>query len=291
MEFTEEQVTELGLTEDNTTKVSVFFEEQIANTKKEYDGIANANAEKILEGASKKIFSDTGIERQQSEKVGDYITRAWDEHNVSKLTELEQKKTDYDDKIKNFKGSNETKNELLKAKEDNDKLLQKFADYDILKEKADKFEPLFSDFSNMKLDMSFNKTKPNFPQEANKYEVDAKWGEFKNNILSKYNIELVDGEPMAIDKENIHKQVKLKDLVAKDENIVSLLNGRQQSGTGAKPATFVDIQGVPFKVPENASAEVRTAKIKEYLASEGISVTSPNYSQKFAEYNSAILKK
>ena len=106
---------------------------------------------------------------------------------------------------------------------------------------------------------------PEWSKNANIYEVNAKWGEFKSGILNDYEIELVEGTAMAISKENKHKQVKLADLVGKDETLSKLVLGRQQSGVNAREINSVEIDGVPFKVPENADSAVRTQVIKDYL--------------------------
>jgi len=289
MEFTEEQIKELGLT-DNVSNVSSFFDEQIANVKKEFDGIANTNAEKILDGAISKVVSDTNIQRQQGEKVGDYINRAWVESNTEKLNELTKSKNDYEEKIKNFKGNDDLITKISKLEKDNDDLLQKYANYDDILEKSKSYDPLLEKYNETKKEVAFNSIKPNFPKEVNVYEANAKWTEFKNNILKDYNLELVDGKALAISKENKHKQVNLSELVERDETLKSLLQGRQQQGTGGQDPTKITIKGVPFDVPEdskNDSAK-RTILIRDYLASKGITITSDAYSKRFAEYNSLI---
>ena len=291
MELSQEQITELGLTEENAPKVTSFLADKIATTKQEFEGLANENAEKILTGASKKIFEDTKIERLQGEKVGDYLTRAWSGYNTNKLEELNKTKSEYEDKVKGFKGNEDLISKITNLESEKDTLLQKYADYDDIKGKAEQYEPLTKELSSFKKEVAFSQVKPNFPADANKYEVSAKWNEFKNNILDKYNIEVVDGESIAVSKENQHSQKKLSELVNQDETLKTLLSGRQQNGTGAKEVSLKEIQGVPFKVPENTDAETRTKLIREYLTTQGISVTSNDYAKKFAELNKAILSK
>lgn len=291
MELSQEQITELGLTEENTSKVSSFLADQIADTKKEFEGLANKNAENILTGASKKIFETTKVERNQGEKVGDYVARAWSEFNTSKIDELGQSRSEYEEKVKNFKGDKDLITKITDLETEKDTLLQKYANFDDLKSKAEQYDPLLENFSQMKKQVAFNKVKPNFPSEANPYEVNAKWSAFEKDILEKYDVQLVDGEPIAISKENQHSQKKLSELLSQNEDINALLKGRQQSGTGAQQANLTDIEGVPFKVPENASAEDRSKLIREHLTKEGYKVTDPMFSQKFAEINKAILSK
>ena len=81
MEFSAEFITENGLTAEQVTAVTgQFTNEFIPNLKKEYDGVANTNAEGILSGASKYAKEKLGFEldRDQGEKYGDYLKRALD---------------------------------------------------------------------------------------------------------------------------------------------------------------------------------------------------------------------
>jgi len=292
MELTAEQITELGLSEENAPKVSSFLSDQIATEKKSFEGLANENAEKILTGASKKIFDDTKIERSQGEKVGDYINRAWGEFNSTKLTEVNGLKEDYETKIKDFKGNDDLISKITNLEGEKDTLLQKYANYDELKGKAELYDPLVEKYNTNKLQVAFSSVKPTFPKEINSYESDAKWKDFKNLVLDKYNLEVVDGEAMAIDKENEYKQVKLSELVKNDDILSKLLEGRQQSGTGSSQANLKDIEGVPFKVPEGADTQIRTKLIKEYLTNErGMNPMKPEYSSEFAKLNNAIINK
>lgn len=291
MELTAEQITELGLTEDNTSKVSTFLSDQIANTKQEFEGLANKNAEKILDGALGKVFTDTKIARVQGEKAGDYIPRAWNEFNTSKIAEIETLKSEYGNKIKDFKGNEDLVSKITGLESDKDNLLQKYANYDELKSKAELYDPLQEKYEANKLQVAFSGIKPNFPKEANVYEVNAKWNEFKKGVLDNYTIEYVEGEAVAIDNENKFKQVKLSDLLSKDTNITSLMAGRQQEGTGSKEVSLTEIEGVPFKVPKDLDSEGRTKLIRDHLASQGLKSTDSEYPIKFAKLNKAILSK
>jgi len=291
MELSEEQISDIGLNEEQTAKLNTWSNESIASAKQGFDGLANKNAEAILDGALGKIATDTNINRTQGEKAGDYINRAWSEFNSNKLGEVNTLKTDYETKIKDFKGDKDLITKISTLEADKDGLLQKYANYDELKTQAELYNPLLEKYNTNKLQVAFNSVKPNFPDTVNKYEADAKWGEFKNEILDKYDLEIVDGEPKAIDKENKHRVLKLSDLLSNNENINALLKGRQQAGTNSKEIKLSDIEGVPFKVPENIDAEQRSKLIREYLATKGISSTSNDYAMKFTELNKAILSK
>lgn len=291
MEFiTEEVRTSLGLTDDHIAGLTPLFNNHIAEVKKGYDQTAHQNAEGILNGAAQKIAEVTKVARNQGEKVADYILRANGEYNSSLKSDLEKAKSDYEQKLKDFKGDDATKAELDKAKADLDEAKKKLADFDVLKDKADKYEEATQILSKLKLDVAFQKVKPSFPETANPFEVKARWEDFEKNVLDKYIIELVEGEPIAIDKENEHKRSSLKELVEKDEEITKLTQGRAQGGTGAKPGEKLKIEGVPFEVPKNATTEERSKLIQEYLATKGINKVSPNYATEFSKYNNLILK-
>lgn len=291
MEFSKEFIEENKLSEEQVKAVSEFGKAHIAELQKNWDGKANENAQGILDGAIQSIHQKTGfkLERNQGEKVADYLSRYTESFLDKKNGEIDGLKAEYEQKLKEFKGGDALKSELDKAKADLDEALKKYADYDELKEKAVKAEEYGQQLSGLKLEVAFDGAKPNFPDTVNPYEAKAKWEDFKSTILNEYNIEIVDGEAVAVSKENQYKQSKLADLVAKDETIQALLEGRKQGGTGAKPAEGQVIDGVPFKVPKDADAKTRAKLIRDYLAENGIGISHAKYSEQFAELNNKIL--
>lgn len=291
MEFlTQEVVTELGLTEAQVASINEKGSNYVADLQKGWDNKANENAEGILNGAITKIVETTKVQRNQGEKVADYIERASSTHLSTLKTDLETAKADYAQKLKDFKGDDATKAELEIAKNELDKAKQTLANFDDIKAKADRLEPLETEYKNMKLQIAFQSVKPNFPETVNSYEAKAKWEEFISGVQNKYTIELVDGVAICKDKENEYKTVKLNELVEKDEELTKLTQGRVQQGTGARQIDKVKIDGVPFDVPKGASSEERSKSIQEHLLKEGIAKTSPEYAKKFKEFNDLILK-
>lgn len=294
MEISKEVIEAQKFTEDQVTAINAFgkthTDDLIAVTKKEYDTKAFDGAEAIFIGAADKIEETTGLKREKGQKMAEYIGSAWNHHSTTKTSEIEKIKGDYEKKIADFKGDDETKDALIKAKSDLDDLLKKTADYDTLKETAEKYTPLNEKFSGMKLEVAFGNVKPSFHKDVNSYEADAKWNEFKAGVLKDNTIELVDGEAIAVDKENVHKTTKLKDLVEKDEALKKLIEGRQQGGTGAKETTLINIEGLPFEVPENADGKQRQKAIQDYLLTKDIGTTHPQYAEEFGKYNAIIIK-
>ncbi len=292
MEFiTEEAQKTLGLTPEQIEGIKPLYNNYIANQKKDWDGKANENAEKIIEGAAKSIMDATGVAREQGEKVADYLKRAGGVHVSSLKTEVETAKAEYEKKIADFKGDSATKEELQKAKDELDKAKQQLAEFDSYKEKAEKYEPLENEYKNMKLQIAFQSVKPTFPDTVNQYEAKAKWDEFVKDVQEKWTIELVDGEAVCKDKENNYKVSKLKDLVQSNESITALLAGRKQGGMDSKEKELQKIEGVPFELPKGADTQERSKAITDYLLKQGIVKTSPEYATQFAELNKKILAK
>lgn len=289
MDFiTEEVKASLGLTDEQITGLSPVYQEHFATKQKEWDNKANENAEGILNGAISKIVETTKVPRNQGEKVADYIERAGTAHLSNLKTDLETAKSEYDKKLKEFKGDEATKAELESAKLELDKAKQTLANFDEIKAKADKFEPLETEYKTMKLQIAFQGVKPNFPESVNPYESAKKWDDFVKGVQDKYIIELVDGEAICKDKDNEYKIAKLKDLVDGDETIKALTEGRKQAGTGAKQ-TSKKIEGMPFEVPDNISrSEIHKLIENHIVAKEGIKISESRYSDRFSELWSKI---
>ncbi len=290
MEFTKEFIEQHKLSDEQVKGITDSTNEQVAELKKSWDGKANSDAESILQGAIKYTQTQTGfsLEREQGEKVGDYFNRFSDNFLSTQKTDLTKAKSDYEEKMKGIKGNETLSSEYEALKVKNDDLLQKYANYDELKEQAEKATEYGQQLSGLKLEVSFNGIKPAFPETVNKYEAKALWDEFKKDVLAKNHIEIVDGVAMAIDNDNKHKVVKLDDLLAKNEPINKLLAGRKQTGVNGKEVNLRDVEGIPFQVPENADGVTRSALIKEHLTKTGVSQTSPEYATKFAELNRII---
>lgn len=299
MDFTKEFIQENGLTPEQVTAVSDVVESHIETQKgsiwtEEWSGKANENAEGIIKGAGEKTVNLTGIARNDGEKWADYLSRSSDLYFEGKKTSLDRKISEYDAKIAAGGGDEALKLELKTAKEALDLLKKqeaKFADYEENDYKG-KYEQASKDMAAKDKRLAFNSVKPTFPDTVNPFEAKAKWASFISSSEEKYNI-VPDNEGTywAVDKENEHKRFKLSDLVTKDETLTALTQGRQQRGPGGGPKTNVKIEGIPFDVPEGATSGERQTAIREYLAGQNISKTSPEYATKFSEYNKLILEK
>jgi hypothetical protein len=224
------------------------------------------------------------------QKIADYIVFAGNKYLSDRINKLEEKETQLNEKLKTAGHSETLVKELETTKEQLDKLKAKeavFAEWEQNDYKG-KYQTISSEYENMKVELAFNKVKPVFPENVNKYEADYKWQQFKSEVLSKNNVKMVDGEPILIDKENEYKTSKLSELIAKNEGLASLLKG-QNNGFGSKPAKSVKIEGVPFEVPAEATPQQRQQLIKEYLAGKGIAITDKAYAKEYAELNQKIL--
>lgn len=286
MNFTEEFISDNGLSNEQVEAVKGFYETNvIPELKKDWDGLANDNAEGILTGAAKYGASKFGVEleREQGEKWGDYLKRISDISFDSSKKKLEEKELELQKKLENFKGGDEYKSQIDLLTQEKDELLRKIAELEPLTGFDKKYKQASEELNGLKLNVAFNEVKPSFPETVNKYEASAKWNEFKTSVLDKNTIELVDNVPYAIDKENPHKKTKLSELVDGDSNIKELLKGRQQSGNGASSVDFKKVDGIPFDIPKNATSDEISKLTREYLTKKLGSATSPKFASEFAE--------
>jgi len=304
MEFKEEFIQENGLTEDQIKAINPVIDDYIAEEKKQWDGKANKDAEAIIQGAvnsTKTKFGLTGeeFERKEGEKLADHLSRITpliiDTALIKEKSELQRKEAELNEKIKNGDGSQIIKDELERTKADLDKFKQEAALFTEWKE-ADykgKYEKASQELSGLRLNVAYQGVKPTFPDNVNKYEANAKWNEFVSNTNEKFNIELdKDNTAWGVDKENEHKRIKLESLVEKDKTISELMKGRTVTGTGADPKLEITIEGVPFKIAENATPKERQDAITNYLINEEkLDKLSTKFSKRYKELNSLILKK
>lgn len=295
MEFTEDFVKEHALNETQVAALKTFHTDAVANEKKAWDEKlktdGNEYAKTAVNAFIEPIEKETGVKRVKDEPAEDYLKRATGSHLAAKQAEVETLKAEYAEKIKNGGTDAAMKEELTKAKAEVDRLKQIEAEYEPIKGIKEKYDATVTELSTFKLNAAFRDVKPTFPETVNTYEADAKWNGFKNAILAKYNIEIFEGESIAIDKDNEHKRYKLSELAAQDKDLAELTKGRQQPGSGAKVAGEVTVEGVPFKVNPEATSEERSAAVREYLMKEKkMSVTDPNFSKEFKAIYDKILE-
>jgi len=291
MDFLTEEITkELNLTPEQVAGIKTPYENYIASEKAKWDTKANTDAEGILSGAANKLEEVTSIKRNQGEKLADYYVRAGNEFLTAQKTEVETLKADYAQKLKEFNGGDATKAELQKAQDELDKALVKLADYDSLKEKADKYEPLETEYKSLKDKVFFQNEKPNFPETVNKYEAEAKWNELVKNINDNYEKSFDEnGVSILTSKENKHIVKKLSEVIQNDENIKGLLEGRKQPGTGFKPG-HKKLADLDIELSVKPSTEEISKVINEKLDKEGIPKMSKERPKKFMELQTKILE-
>lgn len=281
-----EQVTAL------TTNVTAYHTNELAEAKKGWDGKANTDAEAIINGAITATQKEFGVDlsREDGEKHKDYLLRLNKSIISGKQSEVATLKADYEEKLKNFDGSEDLKKDLETSKLKLNETLEKYADYDTLKEQAGLVEGLTSDVSTLTKNVTFGSVKPNFPKDVNKYEAKAVWEEWITDIEKEWDVKLVDKVPTAINKENPYKTEKLSELLSKNEVITALMAGRQQEGTGAKEKDLRTIEGVPFAVPSDVDTKDLVKLVREQIAKEGIDSASKEYPVRFKELTEAIKK-
>ena len=160
--------------------------------------------------------------------------------------------------------------------------IEKYADYDDLKALADKYTPLETEYKNLKDKVFFQNEKPTFPDTVNPYEAEAKWNKFVNSFNEKWEKSFDEsGKSIAIAKDNPHLKKELKELISSDEDLKTLLTGRQQAGTGGK--TGHKVRDLDISLPENPTSEDKSKAINEHLDKLGFPKMSKERTKKFTE--------
>lgn len=296
IEITKEVAEQIQLNEDQIKGLNEILAPKVADLKKEWDGLANKNAENILSDVSRNVERLTGIKKTEGEKYADYLRMASEGFLTGQKAELERQKADLEEKIKS--GSDEmTKKELEKArtelatvKTDIDKYKDKAAKFDDWEanDYKGKYEQTIEALTKTQERVAFQSVKPTFPDTVNKYEASAKWNEFIIGVKESHRIVEENGEYYAIDKDNEHKKFKLSVLVEKDKAITELAKGREVTGLGSK-GKEKQIEGVPFKVEEGATRADIAKSVKDYILNDlKLSFTSPDYARKYSELYTKI---
>lgn len=270
LQFSEDFTKEHGLTPEQVSAVTGFVSSSyIPELKKGWDTTASSQADSILDNVGKSLVEKYGvsIQREKGEKYLDFMSRASEEAFKKQKTELESKISEYEQKSKDFKGADDIKAQLDILKSEKDDLLQKLAELEPLKGMDKKYEEAMNNYVSMEKRVAYSQVRPTFPETVNKYEADAKWNEFIRGVEDKYEIKIVEDKAKAISKENQHIVKDLEQLVSEHEPFVELLKGREQKGTGGKPAdSFKEVDGLPFKVKQGATVEEVSQQINEHLS-------------------------
>ncbi len=267
------------------------YDTHISDLKGEWDGAANKGAQEIVDDIIEKTQKETGfqLERNQGEKNAPFLLRYTKEYLGSKLSgeksAMEQSKLDYDNKVKDFKGDETLKGDYDTLKITHSDLQKKEATFDELTKAGfeDKYNTLLTESDTMREDIAFGTAKPVFSKDSNEYEVKSIWNGFIKGVKETHNIVVVDGEGIAIDKSNEHKRFPLKDLVKGNEELTRLIDGRKQNGINATQTDYTDVDGVPFKVPTNATRSELAQLIQEQLTKDGVGPTHTEHSKKFQD--------
>jgi hypothetical protein len=294
--FTDEFIKENNFTAEQITAVTEVvtgvYNTNVATIKDEFSGVANTQAEKIIQGAIDKTQSDTGhkLDRLDSEKNGDYLTRFNLSYLSTQKTDLETSKLSYENKMKDFKGDETVLKELGEFKEANALLKSKESEWDkVLNSGVQKnYDDLLIKNATLNESVAFGSVKPSFDKDANEFEITAKWGAFITETKEKNEIIMHEGVAYAVSKENDLIKTKLEDLVKGNDELTPLIKGRQQEGIDGKPIEHKDVDGVEFKVPTDATDDQLAVLVQGQLAKDGVSDISAEYPIKFQEmYNKA----
>ena len=291
MEISKEVIESAGLNEDQVTAINSYNQTQFELQEAKFVGKANEQAEGILGGAAKTIHELTGVERQSGQKMADYIKEASTTHIGQLKSTYETKITEYDEKIKSVKGNEALTAEFERAQAEVLTYKQQLADLEPLKGLDEKYNTLLGSSNKMKEDNAFNSVKPSIPShltESEKQLFGYKYNDWKNQLLTEYDIVYVNGEYKAQSKENELIIKPLDALLKENTELSALVLPREQKGINDVPAgEMMSADGVPFKIPKGASTKDLAGLIQAHLSKEGIDKMSNDYPVKFAE----LLKK
>lgn len=272
MELQEQFITDNNLSTEQVAAINSFSSKSDSELKQGYEGKANKDAEGILTGAAAAVQKSFGLDlpRVEGEKITEYFHRIGDASVKGTLDAGNKFKSDYETKLKDFKGNDALQSEFDALKLSSDGFKQDSAELSEWKTNGykDKADTYGKELLTLKRSLAYSGVKPTFPDTVNKYEADTKWKNFTDSIDAKYEFHLDENDkPILKDKTNELIIVRLEDLVKEDKELTDLLTATKNPGLGSKPAN-TSIEGVPFKVSNNMTSKEITQKVTDYLVNE-----------------------
>lgn len=278
--FTTEQVDALKnqastITDDYTAKIT-DYETRLSEKDKQ----VSIDIDKSLDKIANKHSEKYGIAREKGEKNDQFIDRLYgaiiskghDEVNALKVDLTKDKDESIKALTDKLTQSNLTINEL--------KGLEKY--------KTD-YESLSEEVNRMKLNSVLDRHKPTMNTEDKDY-ADYKWNSYKSSVNEKFEVKVINGEDVLVDRENPEIVVKLSDNV-KESSILSSLMVEKTKGLGSTQATK-SVANIPFKVPKGASKDgnIRLRIIQDFLIEKHGGAGSNEYAKDFADFNQKIIE-
>lgn len=286
MEFDAKFIEENQLNDEQISAISKYVD---IHTNEQIGAKVNEHTEKTLENVWSTVNEMTGIQRNQGEKYADALNRASGLYLKTQKENLALRQAALEEKIANTKGDESLKSRIKELEESLQPLKQKAALYDEW-EKEDykgKFETSSKELNANKQRMAFAMSRPSKPEHVNPYEWDAKMKDFEKKILTTNKIVFdEDNTAWAVSMENEFTKHKITDLYKEDQSLQELMRERQVTGLGSGSRKDVTIDGLPFKLPENATSTERNEAIRKHLQTvEKIDMMSNGYSERFNELN------
>ena len=269
-------------TEGKTTEqIQEAYESAYTIKETELKALANKNADGIFNGASAKLATLTGIQKEEKEQYSAYFERLgtdWlPEASKGKITTAEQERDEWKGKFENHKGDETIKADLLKAQEEVAKIP------DLLQAKEtelnDKYKVLEDIHSSAKLERSVFDAMPKFDDNVNQFELEAKKRNAIDRIKNTYELSYDENGKLIGTKD--YQKTLFSELLKNDEELKDLILIDQSSGGGGgSGAKTTKTLSIPENIHKGAAQQI----IREYMSAvEKVDKLDDKYSERFKE--------
>lgn len=240
----EDQLKELGVSEDNIPKIIELHTTAKDLVIDEHSKLVTENTNKSINGAVDTVFKSLGVndfQRNEGEKSTDYFVRGINQYitgETATVKDKQQKIKDLTDAL-----SKNSPEDIRAAVEE--EITNKYAKD--LQGEQDKHKLAIDgkdlELSNYKTKSLMNKVAVEFDKEKIKTfgpTFNMAKDAVNNDIMSKYDIMEVEGKVYGQEKDSV-KRTLLSELLVGDERLKPFLSEKKQKGVGSTDTGRVDV--------------------------------------------------